>query len=245
MSTDPLDFLPHVPKSQVMREYRDIERLKSIKEGSSRRPTVALRLALSVFGSTPREGFVPMRFFAEEDVQIYLGLPTHPLNKLLLLTGETTTRKIVQLVFPRYRETGLPFDQRCAPSEDLPPELMLWLKQITDILTRIKHEGWKPPPINVLNFPGGRNSPRIVRAEHLCGQMLDGTHRVLAYTILGLEFPEIPVCVRVHYIHAVALAFINSLTITLRFVMDPFRTATFLKKRFRGSAQFIPTEKPS
>ncbi|MBN1221987.1 MAG: hypothetical protein JXB23_01970 [Candidatus Aminicenantes bacterium] len=245
MNTDPINSLPNIPKSQVMLEYRDIENKKTQKEGCSRRPTLALRLALSVFGSTPREGFVPMRFFAEEDVQVYLGLPNHPLNKLLLFTGETTTRKIVQLVFPKYSEKGLPFDRRFAPADGLAPELMPWFEQIMDIARRIKYEGWKPPPINVLNFKGGRNAPWIVRAEHLCGQILDGTHRALAYTILGSEFPEMPVCVHVLYIRPFVLAFVNSLTIALRFFMDPFRFAAFLKKRFGGAAHFSPTEKSS
>jgi hypothetical protein len=245
MRTNPLDYLPSIPKIQVMREYQAIESSKILKEGSSRRPTMALRLALSVFGNSPREGFVPMGFFAEEDIQIYLGLPNHLLNKLLIFSGHTTSRKIVQIVFPKHQKKELPVEERFTSEESLPAELKAWVEPISDIIKRIKQEGWKPPPLNVLNFVGGKNAFWLIRAEHLCGQVPDGTHRVLAYTILGSEFPEMSVPIRVLHIHPLALVVVNCITIIMRFCMDPFHTPAFIKKRFEGSACFMPTERPS
>lgn len=245
MKTDPLDYLPSIPKIHVMREFRKVERSKHPKEGSSRRPTLALQLALSVFGSSPKEGFVPMKFFAEEDIQIYLGLPTHPLNKLLLFTGQTTSRKIVDAVFPRHKDKGMPPEARFSPSERLPAELKAWLKPVSNIMNRIRQEGWDPPPLHVLNFREGRNGPWICRTEHLCGQVLDGTHRILAYTILGSDYPDTQVHVRVLNIHPVVLAIVNSISISIRYIMDPFRTPAYVKKRFGGSACFMPMENQS
>ena len=242
MRTDPLDLLPSISKIQVMNEYRSIESSKIPEESPSRKPTMALRLALSVFGSFPKEGYVPMGFFAEEDVQIYLGLPNHPLNKLLLFTGQTTSRMIVDAVFPKHREKGIPPETRFLHAESLPLRLKAWLNPVSNIIKRVSQDGWEPPPLNVLNFRQGRNGPWICRAEHLSGQVLDGTHRVLAYTILGSEFPNTPVRIRLHYIHPAVLAILNSLTIAIRFFMDPFRTLAYVKKRFGGSACFKPIE---
>ncbi len=244
MRTDLLDHLPSIPKIQVMLDYKALERSKISNEGPSRRPTMALRLALSAFGNLPREGFVPMGFFAKEDVQIYLGLPNHVLNKLLIFSGHTTSRKIAQDIFPWHQRKELAAEERFATDENLPAELNTWIQPILDIIKKIREDGWRPPPLHVLNFIGGKNALKLMRAEHLCGQVLDGTHRVLAYTILGSEFPEKPVPIRVLHIHPFVLAIVNCLTIFLRFCMDPFRTPAFLKKRFEGSARFMPAAKP-
>jgi hypothetical protein len=244
MRPNPLEYLSSIPKTRVMCEYKALESAKIPKEGPVRRPPIALRLALSVFGNSPREGFLPMRFFAEEDVQVYIGLPNHLLNKLLTFSGHTTSRKIVQTVFPNHQKKELLIEERYAPDENLPPELYAWIEPVSDIIKRIREEGKKPPPLNVLNFAGGKNAFWLIRAEHLCGQVPDGTHRVLAYAILGSEFPDMPVSIRVLHIHPLALAVVNCLTIILRFFMDPFRTPAFIKKRFGGSACFVPMEKP-
>lgn len=245
MRTNPLEYLPSIPKTRVMCEYKALESSKIPKEGPSRRPPIALKLALSIFGYAPREGFVPMKFFAKEDVQIYLGLPNHILNKLLNFSGHTTSRKIAQVVFPKHQNKDLRIEERFAPNENIPAELNAWIEPISDIIKRIRQEGWRPPPLHVLNFFGGKNAFWLLRAEHLCGQVPDGTHRVLAYTILGSEFPDMPVSIRVLHIHPLALAAVNCLTIIMRFFMDPFRTPAFIKKRFGGSACFVPAEKSS
>jgi len=246
MKIDPLDPLPRIPKSLVMQDYRTLERGRIQKQevASHRGPTLALRLALSVFGSSPREGIVPLRFFAEENIQIYLGLPSHPLNRLFLFARETTARKIVDAVFPKHRDSRLSSAERFALAENLPIGLEAWLEPIQSILESIIKGGWDPPPIYVLNFRGGKKVPWIARAEHLCGQVADGTHRVLAYTMLGSDFPDISVRARVLSIHPVALAFANGLTLMLRFILDPFRVPEFIKKRFGASACFSPQEIP-
>ncbi|MEW5901008.1 MAG: hypothetical protein AB1715_06050 [Acidobacteriota bacterium] len=186
-----------------------------------------------------------MKFFSEEDIQIYIGLPNHRLNKLLLFTGQTTSRKIVGIAYPRYREIGLPFKERFAPAESLPETVKSWLEPVSIIIRRISQGGWTPEPLDVLNFRAGRNEPWIIRAEHLCGQVPDGTHRILAYAILGSEFPNVPVRVRVLWIRPWALAAMNCMTILVRFCMDPVHAPEFLKKRFSGSARFVPTKRPS
>lgn len=205
---------------------------------------MALRLALSVFGYRPRVGVLPMGFFAEEDVQIYLGLPNHYLNKLAFVSGYTTSRKIVQTVFPAFQNRNLLLEERLAPEKSLPPEIREWIEPITEMIIKIWKEGWQPPPLNVLNFRGGKDSFWLTRAEHLCGQVPDGTHRVLAYTILGSELPEMPIPIRILQIHPIALAAVNWVTICMRFLMDPIRTPAYLKKRFEGSASFFPMDRP-
>ena len=244
MRADSLDFLPHLPKAQVLKEYYNVEKFWSQQENLKRRPTVAMRLALSVFGSTPREGFVPLSFFAERDIQVYTGLPIHTLNGLLLFAGETTAQKIADAIFPKHRDHKLPFEERFGTADGLPSGLESWLEPVLGMIKRIKQDGWNPPPVSVLNFRGGNDAPWIIRAEHLCGQVMDGNHRVLAYAILGLELPDRLVYVRVLSIHPVALAVINCLTMVLRLFMDPLRTPAFIKKRFGASARFIPLEKP-
>jgi hypothetical protein len=174
-----------------------------------------------------------------------MGLPNHSLYKLLIFSGHTTSRKIVQIVFPRHQKKELLIEERFAPEENLPLEIKEWIEPISEMMRKVRKEDWKPPPLNVLNFAGGKNAFWLTRAEHLCGQVPDGTHRILAYTILGSEFPEIPVPIRILHIHPMALAVVNCITIIMRFCMDPFRTPVFLKKRFEGSAYFMPTERPS
>ncbi len=244
MRSDQFNFLPALPKSQVWRDFRRIERSTISEEKPPRGPTLALKLSLSVFGHPPREGLIPMKFFSEEDIQVYMGLPNHQLNRLMLFTGQTTSRKIVEVVYPRYRETGLPFNDRFAPAESLPLTLKLWLEPVSIIIRRIIQDGWSPHPLYVLNFEADGNGPWIVRAEHLCGQVADGTHRILAYAMLGSEFPNVSVRVRVLGIRPWALAFMNCLTIFARLCMDPVHTPGFLKKRFSGSARFIPAKRP-
>lgn len=245
MRTDPLDHLPSIPKIQVMGDFKAQENAKKVNKGSSRRPTLALKIALSVFGNLPKSGFVPMEFFAKEDVQLYLGLPSHTLNKLVLFSGNTSSRKIAQDIFPLHHKREMAIEQRLATHKNLPAELETWVEPTLDIIKKIRQDGWNPPPLYVLNFSGGKNGFRLIRAEHLCGQVLDGTHRVLAYSILGAEFPERPIPITVLHIHSFALAIINCLTIFLRFCMDPFRTPSFLKKRFEGSARFMPLASPT
>jgi len=244
MTTDPSDFLPGIPKDRILVESRRLGESKARKKAPSRRPTMALRLALSAFAHPPREGVVPMRFFTEEDIQIYLGMPNHPLNGLLRLSGQTTSRKIVDAVFPRHRDKRLSAEERLRVAEGLPDDLKPWLARVLRIIARIRQDGWEPPPISVLNFRKPRRDPWICRAEHLCGQVPDGTHRVLAYTVLGAEFPEMPVSVRVLCIHPVLLGVVNSLTITLSYFVDRRGTSVFVKKRFAGSASFDPTTEP-
>jgi hypothetical protein len=179
-----------------------------------------------------------MRFFAEEDIQIYLGPPTHPLNGLLRFSGQTTSRKIVDAVFPRHRNKELSVEERLRIAEGLPKDLKPWLVEVLRIIMRIRQDGYEPPPISVLNFQTPKRDPWICRAEHLCGQVPDGTHRIIAYTVLGAEFPEMPVRVRVLCIHPLLLAVVNSLTIALSYLVDPLGTSDFVKKRFGGSADF-------
>jgi len=245
MRHDPFDFLPSIPNSQVWRELHQTEGSRASEERPPRGPTLALRLSLSVLGRSPREGYVPMRFFSEEGIQIYMGLPSHRLNKLMLFAGETTSRKIVDIVYPRYREIGLPFEERFAPTESLPITLKSWFEPISIMIRRIRQGGWTPEPLYVLNFRADKNNLWIMRAEHLCGQVPDGTHRVLAYAMLGSEFPNLPVRVRVLFIRPWALAAMNCLTILIRLCLDPVHTPEFLKKRFSGSARFMPTKMPA
>jgi hypothetical protein len=242
MRKDPLDFLPRVSKAQVMEEYLEIECTKDQTSGSSRSPTFALRLALSVVGGAPREGCIPLRFFTNNSIQIYQGLPRHPLNKLHHITGETTSQGIVNFVFPNHLETKLNFEDRYRLSESLPSNIREWFNPVLVILKRIVQEKWKPPPINVLNFSAGERAPWIIRAEHLCGQVPDGTHRVLAYTLLSSELPDFLVPIRVLQIHPVVLAIANSVTLSIRLLMDPLHTPVFKNKRFGGSAFFVPME---
>lgn len=244
MTPSLLDSLPAISKSQVMQEYLDTEYSRDHEPEPPRNPTLALRLALSLAGRRPREGFVPLRFFSENDIQVYIGLPTHPLNKLLHFTGETTSRGIVKQIFPAHRNENLPFEERYRPATLLPAGIRKWVDPVCIISAKIMREGWCPPPINVLNFTKRKYAPRIVRAEHLCGQVPDGTHRVLAYTLLGSTLPEFPVYVRVLQIHLPFLAIANLITLTIRFLLDPSGTAAFNKKRFGGSAFFTPSKKP-
>lgn len=227
------------PKKKVMQEYLDIERSKLPDESQSRRPTLALRLALSIFGGHPQLGYIPRRFFAEQDIQIYVGLPTHPLNQLVQITGETTARKIVQAVYPRLQDMSLSFEARYLPDDSLPTELQSWLMRVSSIVYKVKVQGWDPPLINALHFRQGDNIPWILRAEHLCGQIPDGSHRVLANTILAREDPDSLVRIRILSIHPVVLAILNSLTLPLRFCLDPAGTPNFIQKRFKGSANFL------
>ena len=88
----------------------------------------------------------------------------------------------------------------------------------------------------------GKTSTLDLRAEHLCGQVPDGTHRVLAYTLLGSELPDLIVPIRVLRIHPLALAIANAFTMAVRLLQDPFRTPHFKTKRFKGSAFFIPMQ---
>lgn len=203
-----------------------------------RPPTLALKLALSPFGRGPKEGWIPMGFFACKDIQIYMGLPSHPLQKLLSLTGHTTSRKIVDALFPDFRKENRPLDLRYRPKEGLPRELVPWLDAVSAIVKRIKNDKWNPPPVCVLKITGGDKAIWIARSEHLCGQVPDGTHRVLAYTMLGTEYPENSVPVRMLEIHPAALAAVNILTIFLRFVMDPIHTPSYIKKRFDVPVDF-------
>lgn len=191
------------------------------------------------------EGFIPMRFFSEEDIQIYMGLPNHRLNWLMLFTGQTTSRKIADILYPRHREIGLPIEERFAPTESLPVALKSWLEPVSIIISRVRQGVWTPEPLYVLNFRADRNDPWIIRAEHLCGQVPDGTHRILAYAMLGSEFPDVSVRVRVLCIRPWALAGMNCITIPMRMCMDPVHTPEFLKKRFSGSATFRPAKRPS
>ena len=222
----------------VKNQSRRLEHFKSGKDGWTRPPTLALKLALSPFGRGAREGWIPMGFFACRDIQIYMGLPFHALQRLLSLTGYTTSRKIVDGVFPDFRKKNMPFDLRYRPKEGLPPELVPWLNGVTTIVKRIKMDKWNPPPLCVLNITGGEKATRIARSEHLCGQVPDGTHRVLAYTMLGTELPEKPVPVRVLEIHPAALAAVNIATVSLRFMMDPIHTPSYIKKRFDCPVDF-------
>jgi hypothetical protein len=168
--------------------------------------------------------------FAEKDIQIYLGLPTHPLNGLLRFSGQTTSRKIVDAVFPWHRDKSLSIGERLRFAEGLPDNLKHWLAVVSRMITKIREEAWEAPPISVLNFQAPKSEPWICRAEHLCGQVPDGAHRVLAYTVLADEFPERPVRVRVLGIHPFALAIVNSLTIALSFLIDPLGTPLLSKR---------------
>lgn len=217
---------------------KKLEHFKSGEDSGGRPPTLALKLALSPFGREAKDGWVPMGFFACKDIQIYTGLPFHPLQRLLPLTGHTTSRKIADAVFPDFRKKSVPPDLRYRPKEGLPPELVSWLDMVTAIVKRIKSDEWTPPPVCVLRITGGEKAPRIARSEHLCGQVADGNHRVLAYTMLGAESPEKPVPVRVLEIHPAALAAVNISTLVLRFLMDPIHTPSYIKKRFDGAVDF-------
>jgi hypothetical protein len=237
------DFLPDGSSSELTRPLGRQES-RAGKKTHPRGPTIAMKLALSAFGQPQREGFVPMGFFAEKDIQTYLGLPNHPLNGLLRLSGQTTSRKIVDAVFPWHRDKGLPIEERLRFAEGLPDNLKSWLAVVLRMIRKIREEDWEAPPISVLNFRAPRRDPWICRAEHLCGQVPDGAHRVLAYTLLADEFPEKLVRVRVLGIPPLLLAFVNSLTIALSFLIDPLGTPAFVQKRFKGSASFSPTNGP-
>jgi hypothetical protein len=243
MTADSSGFLPDGSPSELTRPLRRQES-RVDRKARPRRPTIAMKLALSALGRPQQEGFVPMGFFAEQDIQIYLGPPTHSLNGLLRFSGQTTSRKIADAVFPWHRDEGLPIEERLSFAEGLPDNLKPWLAVVLRMIRKIREEDWEAPPISVLNFRTPRRDPWICRAEHLCGQVPDGAHRVLAYSVLGAEFPERLVRVRVLGIHPFALAVVNSLTIVLSFLVDPVSTPAFVQKRFRGSAYFSPAKGP-
>jgi hypothetical protein len=244
MTTDPADFLPDGSPVKILAGLLRRQESPAGKRAPSWRQPMALKLALSVFGQPQRDGFVPMRLFAEEDIQVYLGLPTHSLNGLLRFSGQTTSRKIVDAVFPWHRDKSLSIGERLRFAEGLPDNLKPWLAVVLRMIRKIREEAWEAPPISVLNFRAPRRDPWICRAEHLSGQVPDGAHRVLAYTLLGAEFPERPVRVRVLGIRPGLLAVVNSLTIALSYFVDPFGTSDFVRKRFKGSAHFNLTNGP-
>jgi hypothetical protein len=244
MQKDPIAALPEISKSQVLQDYCTLERTKEMAGDTSRSPTMALRLALSKFGGCPREGYLPLSFFSENDIQVYIGLPSHPLNRLLKITGATTSTGIVNKVFPDHRNSQLSFEMKYRYLDGLPTELQNWFRDVQEIVRKILQENWDPPPIHVMNFKYGKQLPWIVRGEHLCGQVADGTHRVIAYTLLSQELPELCIPVRLLRIHTSALALLNSLTLALRFFMEPLSTRNFIKKRFENSAFFVPTVNP-
>lgn len=236
------DLLGHfqlIPKHRVREEYRQMEKDKTGENDWPRPPTLGLRLALSSFGRPAKEGSIPLAFFARKDIQIYLGFPFHPLQKIFHFSGHTTSRKIVETVFPDFLKRQLPSDIRYKPIRGLPSELDPWLKAVTAIVKKLQKGIWVPPPICILDFKCDESSSWIVRTEHLCGQVPDGTHRVLAYTMVGIDFPEKKVPVRLLEIRPAALAAVNIATISLRLMMDPLRTPSYIKKRFKVDALFV------
>jgi hypothetical protein len=238
-----LAHLADVPRSRALADYRTAERAKGAEHGPARAPTIALRLAASVFGLYAKEGHLPARVFAEEDIQVYSGVPYNDSAAVFRATGETVARKIVAALFPHRGELGSPPCERYRPVDGLPDSLRAWLKPIPGMIEGIRTRRWSPPALNLLNFEQGGDIPWFLKAETLCGQVPDGTRRVLAYVLMAAETPEELVHVRILSIRPAALGLLNGATLALRFILDPRGTREFARKRFAGAAFLVPTDR--
>ena len=196
-------------------------------------PTLARRLAASPVGGPSRECLVPISVFLWDEVQLFSGFPTNPVFQLFRETGETTSVGISEALYPKYRDLNLPSEQRFELRTGLPPRIEEWLRPIAGIIRRAREGGGDGSPVILLDLRRGGNIPSFFCVETLSGQVPDGNHRVLAYTLLAPEVPDCRVRVRIVSIHPAVLAIANGLTLALCFVMDPIHTPGFAKKRFR------------
>lgn len=242
MDTSLLIHLVDVSKPQVLTDYRRAEQAKTGEYGPVRPPTVALRLAASIFGEYAKEGSLPMRVFAEADIQVYSGMPWNDSSALFRFTGETTVRRIADILYPRHGRTNLPLSERHRPADDLPEQVEAWLRPIPRMIESIRTREWVPCPVILLNFRERLHTPWLFRAETLCGQVPDGTHRALAYVLMAADTPDEPVRVRVLSIHPCVLGLLNCATLALRFIADPGGTPAFARRRFAGSALLAPLD---
>jgi len=232
-----------ISKARLLRDYRDDQGNIRSGEGEARGPTLALRLAASIFGECPHEHFVPIRVFAQQNVQIFSGFPANHAFWLFRVTGETTSGRIVAALYPKYRDLGLPPEKRFELKAGLPGHVEEWIRPVPEIIKKTKEGGANRSPVILLDLNRRKSIPRFLRVETLSGQVPDGSHRVLAYTLLASENPDCQVRVRIVSIHPVALALVNCLTLALSFIMNPFHTFKFSKKRFADSASFeLPEE---
>jgi hypothetical protein len=232
---------PTVSKARLLRDFRDDQGSAEPGQITPKRPTLALRLAVSVFGGRPRERSIPIRVFDEGDVQIFSGFPANPASWLFRVTGKTTSRGTAEVLYPKYRDLGLPPEKRFQLRAGLPGPVEDWLRSIPGILKKERESPMSRSPVMLLNVKGKKTFPRLCRVETLCGQVPDGSHRVLAYTLLAPENPDAQVRVRIVTIQPIALALVNCLTLALYFVMNPFLTHKFMMNRFSGTA---PLELP-
>jgi len=195
-------------------------------------PTLAMRLAASPVGGPSRERLVPISLFLRDEVQLFSGFPTNPVSRIFRETGETTSVGISAALYPKYRDLDLPPEKRFELRTGLPPRVEEWLRPIAGIIRRAREDGGDGSPVILLDSRRGGDIPSFFRVETLSGQVPDGNHRVLAYTLLAPEVPDCRVRVRFVSIHPAALAIANGLTLALCFVMDPVHTPGFARKRF-------------
>ena len=201
-------------------------------------PALGLLLATSFMGKRPREVTVPARFFLDHDVQLFCGFPWNSAFFLFKETGETTTRKIAESLFPWHKDISRPLKDRLNTVEGLSLRLKKWLEPIPDMVRDIQIRKMSPPPLFVLDLSANDTAFWITKAETLCGQMADGSHRALAYALLSPEDPKYQVAARILSIHPLGLAISNCLTLALCFFMSPRWCLRLIRRRFTGSVSF-------
>jgi len=231
-----------ISKKRILLDFKQEEKRKHPGASAPRGVTFALRVATSVFGGPAKEGAVAARVFAESAVQVFIGFPLNPAFALFRATGETTAGKIVEILFPRRGGQILPNGDLEKLVDDLPANLKTWLAPTLSVLENLRNGNDRMPPVIVLSLPQKKRTPWFLRAETLCGQVPDGTRRVLAFALFAREVPDLPVRVRVLSVPRFLLAAANCSTVALSFCMSPRWTFRFLKKRFGGAASF---ERPS
>jgi len=224
--------LPSISKSRLKREYK--ASLNTDTAGFIHRnlPPLAFVLGTSIFGQTPKEGFVKLRVLAEKNVQIFVGFPSNNVSTLFRFTGETTARKIVNRLYPMHKMRDLSFKERFRLADGVPSNLNDWLKPIPEILRSFNENYEQNTPLHILNFHNENKFPKFVRYETLSGQVPDGNHRILAYTILAHDYPEYTLRVRILSLHPAVLAVFNIFTLLVWVLMDPFHAPRFIRKRF-------------
>ncbi len=195
-------------------------------------PTLAMRLAASPVGGPARECLVPISVFLRDEVQLFSGFPTNPVSRIFRETGETTSAGVAAALYPKYRDLDLPPEQRFELRPGLPHRVEEWLRPIAGLTRTAREGGGDGSPVILLDTRRGEDIAPFFSLETLSGQVPDGNHRVLAYTLLAPEVPDCRVRVRFVSIHPAVLAVSNCLTLALRFLMDPVHTPGFARKRF-------------
>jgi len=225
-----------VSKSRLLEDYRDDQVRADIGSQKPAGPTLALRLAASLFGGRPREHYVPIGVLAERNLQVFSGFPVNPASWIFRVTGETTSRGIAEALYPNYQDTRLPPEKRLELRAGLPRQAEAWLRSIPGIVTKVREGRMDCSPVILLEGRGHKDLPRFFIVENLSGQVPDGSHRMLAFALLAPENPDARVRVKTVTIHPLVLALVNCLTSALYFLMNPFRAPGFLRKRFSGTA---------